>query len=189
VGRPKDHGNRPRSVGKRSAAETRLHDAAEVVNHLRRLFKAIHEYSKAILKRTGLSGPQVWALTVLGKRSGLSLGELSERLFAHPATVSGIVDRLEERGAVRRTVDPQDRRGVRLSLTPLGRRLLRSSPPPVQIGLRRALETLPASRLRHLRRSLDRVVQDTVASRVEAPFFDLESPGAVRGRRRLRKRT
>jgi DNA-binding MarR family transcriptional regulator len=158
------------------------------VNNLRRLFKAIQEYSKAILLRTGLSGPQVWALNVLAGNSGLSLGELSERLFAHPATVSGIVDRLEKRGAVRRAVDPEDRRGVRLSLTPLGRRLVRKSPPPVQIGLRRALDGLAASRLRQLRRSLDQVVRDTAASRVDAPFFDLESAASRRPSRARRHR-
>jgi DNA-binding MarR family transcriptional regulator len=164
--------------------ETKAGDAAEVVNNLRRLFKAIQEYSKAILLQTGLSGPQVWALNILAGKSGLSLGELSERLFAHPATVSGIVDRLEKRGAVRRAVDPEDRRGIRLSLTPLGRRLLRKSPPPVQVGLRRALEGLPASRLRQLRRSLDQVVRDTAASRVDAPFFDFESAASRRRRSR-----
>jgi DNA-binding MarR family transcriptional regulator len=120
----------------------------------------------------------VWALTVLAAEPGLSLGGLSERLFAHPATVSGIVDRLQERGAVARVVDLEDRRGVRLSLTPLGRRLQRRSPPPVQVGLRRALEGLPALQLRQLRRSLERVVRETAASRIEAPLFDLESPGS-----------
>ena len=159
---------------RRAVKTVKVNDAAEVINCLRRLFKAIQEYSKAILRRTGLSGPQVWALTVLARENGLSMGELAERLFAHPATVSGIVDRLEARGAVRRGLDPDDRRGVRLSLTPLGRRLLRRSPPPVQLGLRRALEGLPSAQLRGLRRTLEGVVRATAASRVEAPFFDLE---------------
>lgn len=157
-----------RSAGGRSA------DVAEVVNDLRRLFKAIHEYSKAILRKTGLSGPQIWALTVLDGAPALSLNELSERLFAHPSTVSGIVDRLEERGAVRKAPDPEDGRGIRLSLTSLGGRLVRRSPPPVQLGLRRALEDMPALQLRRLRRSLDQLVRETAARRVDAPFFDLE---------------
>jgi DNA-binding MarR family transcriptional regulator len=174
-------------------------DAAQVVNSLRRLFKAIQEYSKAILARTGLSGPQVWALTVLEKEPGLSLGELSERLFAHPSTVSGIVDRLAERGAVLRVVDSADRRGIRLSLTALGRRILRKAPPPVQLGLRRALERMPATRLRELRYTLEEIVRVTVARQVDAPFFELDDPrprargrqdsrgGSGRARRALRQ--
>ena len=45
-----------------------------------------------------------------------------------------------------------DARGIRLSLTPLGRRLWKRSPPPFQVGLTRALQDLPAAQLRELRR-------------------------------------
>lgn len=162
---------------------TTSNDAAEVVNNLRRLFKAIHEYSKAILGRTGLSAPQIWVLNILEATPALSLNELSERLFAHPSTVSGIIDRLEERGAVARERDPADGRGVRLSLTPLGLKLVRRSPPPVQVGLRSALERMPALQLRQLRRSLDHLVRETAARGVDAPFFDTEiAPRSARRR-------
>jgi MarR family transcriptional regulator, organic hydroperoxide resistance regulator len=160
-------------VDRRSGAKAQ--EAAEVVNNLRRLFKAIQEHSKAILRKTGLSGPQVWALTILDAEPELSLGELAERLFAHPSTVSGIVDRLEKRGAIRRAVDPLDGRGIRLSLTPPGRRLLKRSPPPFQVGLRAALEELPASQLRQLRRGLERVVTETSARGMAPTFFDVEA--------------
>jgi DNA-binding MarR family transcriptional regulator len=161
-------------------------DAARIVNSLRQLFKAIQEYSKAILGRTGFSGPQVWALTVLDKEPALSLGTLSQRIFAHPSTVSGIVDRLEERGAVRRVVDEEDRRGIRLSLTPAGRRVLRGSPSPIQLGLRRALVGMPAGRLRELRRSLEEIVRETAAHQVSAPFFEVDPPRGRPGRKRRR---
>lgn len=158
-------------------------DAREVVNNLRRLFKAIQEYSKAILRQTGLSAPQVWVLNILEDAPGLSLNELSERLFAHPSTVSGIIDRLEERGVVRRERDPADGRGVLLSLTPRGRRMVASSPPPVQVGLRSALERMPALQLRQLRRSLDHLVRETAARGLEAPFFETEAAARASRRR------
>jgi DNA-binding MarR family transcriptional regulator len=155
-------------------SRTQAHDVAEVVNGLRRLFKAIQEYSKRIFRKTGLSGPQVWALTILAAEPGLSQGELAERLYAHPSTVSGIVERLQQRGVIDRIPNPEDRRGIRLSLTPLGRRVLKKSPPPVQIGLRRALEGLPTAQLRRFRRVLQSVVQQTAAAGMDAPFFDVE---------------
>jgi DNA-binding MarR family transcriptional regulator len=170
-------------ASERSSAQ----EAAEVVNDLRRLFKAIQEHSKAILRATGLSGPQVWALTILEAEPDLSLGELAIRLFAHPSTVSGIVDRLEKRGAVRRVVDPSDARGIRLSLTPLGRRLWKRSPPPFQVGLTRALQDLPAAQLRELRRGLDRVVKETSARRFASPFFEVDAP-ARKATEKLRRR-
>lgn len=181
-------GRKVAPVNPRPARQAAASDAAEVVNNLRRLFKAIHEYSKAVLRNTGLSGPQLWALTVLDLEPALSLGELAERLFAHPSTVSGIVDRLEERGAVSRDRDPADGRGVLLRLTPRGRRLARTSPPPVQVGLRQALERLPALQLRQLRRTLDHVVRATSARGLEAPFFD-EEPALGPGHRAVPGKT
>jgi DNA-binding MarR family transcriptional regulator len=143
-----------------------------VVRSLRRLFKGIHEYSKALQRRSGLSSPQAWALTILDAERGLLLRELAERMYAHPSTVSGIVDRLEARGCVKRETDTRDRRGIRLSVTPAGRRLLRSSPPPVQVGLRHVLVSMPTARLRLLRESLEEVARNTELERVEAPFFE-----------------
>lgn len=146
-------------------------DAGEVVHCLRRLFKGLHEHSKAMQRQAGLSAPQAWALTILAEESGLALGELAERMHAHPSTVSGIVDRLVRRRAVDRRPDPEDRRGVRLSLTPSGRRLLRRSPPPIQAGLQRALERMAPRRLRQLRRALELIVNASELERVDAPFF------------------
>jgi MarR family transcriptional regulator, organic hydroperoxide resistance regulator len=150
-------------------------DATEVVQMLRRLFKAIHEYSKAIHKKSGLSGPQVWALTILEKSPDISARELASLMFVHPSTVTGIIGRLEGKGAITRVVDSRDKRGVRLSMTRAGRRILKSTPPPVQVGLARALTRLPPRRLSELRRSLEKIVRETEADRLSAPFFGFDS--------------
>jgi len=161
-----------RARAKTDAAGPRARDAGFVVDALRRLFRAIQEYSKAVQAQSGLSSPQLWALQIVGANPGLSIGELSERMFAHPSTVSGVVDRLERRRALRRKVDPRDRRGVCLALTATGRRLLRKSPPPVQSGLARALSRMPRGQLAQLRRALEQVLRDTEAARLEAPFLE-----------------
>jgi DNA-binding MarR family transcriptional regulator len=150
-------------------------DVPEIVRLLRRLFRAIHEYSKAIHASSGLSGPQLWALTILAAQPELSATELAANMFVHPSTVTGVVERLVRKGAVRRIVNANDRRGVRLSATPAGRRVLKKTPPPVQVGLTRALGALPPRRLRDLRRSLERIAIETETHGVKAPFFDLES--------------
>jgi DNA-binding MarR family transcriptional regulator len=56
-------------------------------------------------------------------REPLSMGELAERLFCDASNVTGIVDRLEDKGLVERQPDPDDRRVKRLVLTASGRRL------------------------------------------------------------------
>jgi DNA-binding MarR family transcriptional regulator len=142
-----------------------------VVTCLRRLFRAVHEYSKALHQRAGLSSPQLWALHLLAEQPNLSLKGLSERMFSHPSTVSGVVARLTRRGLVRRETDGSDRRGILLRLTPGGRRLLRAAPPPLQLGLRRALSEMPAGRLRELSRSLDEIARKAEVTDVVAPLL------------------
>lgn len=146
-------------------------DAALVVSCLRRLFRAVHEYSKALHQRAGLSSPQLWALHPLEQEPNLSLKTLSERMFSHPSTVSGVVARLTRRGLVRRETDDSDRRGILLRLTRGGRRLLRAAPPPLQLGLRQALDEMPAGRLHELGRSLDEIARRAEITDVVAPFF------------------
>src|SRR5689334_4274060 len=77
---------------------------------------------RAILKRTedseiaamGLTMPQIDVLRELATANGLSLKELSKRLGLVHSTVSGIVDRLEQRGLVQRRTDPDDKRFTRI---------------------------------------------------------------------------
>lgn len=52
-----------------------------------------------------------------------TLGYIAKQLMVTPAVVTGIVDRLERRGFVRRTADAGDRRVVRLTLTDSGRKV------------------------------------------------------------------
>jgi MarR family transcriptional regulator for hemolysin len=49
---------------------------------------------------------------------------LAERMGVEPMTLSGFIDRLQERGLVRRTVDAADRRARLIELTPAARGVL-----------------------------------------------------------------
>ncbi|WNG24069.1 MarR family transcriptional regulator [Cystobacter fuscus] len=49
-----------------------------------------------------------------------SPGQLARRLRVTPAVVTGLIDRLERQGYVRREAEPSDRRRFRLVLTELG---------------------------------------------------------------------
>jgi DNA-binding MarR family transcriptional regulator len=137
-----------------------------VLESLQRLFRAMQEHSKAVQSTAGLSAPQLIALRLTEAEPGISIGEVARRMFAHPSTVSGVIDRLESRGAIRRLTDAEDRRSIRLELTPAGRRLLRGAPEPVHAGLARALRSMPRERLAQLRRTLDAVVEQTESARV-----------------------
>jgi len=55
---------------------------------------------------------------------GLSQTELSRRLIMNRSNVTGLVDRLEERGLLQRTAAESDRRAYRVVLTTAGKNLL-----------------------------------------------------------------
>jgi DNA-binding MarR family transcriptional regulator len=70
-----------------------------------------------------LSMIQTRLLGVLRDREP-AMNELARLLELDKSSVTGLVDRAEKRGLVRRTVSTEDRRAFRVSLTPLGRRLV-----------------------------------------------------------------
>ncbi|HUC58919.1 MAG TPA: MarR family transcriptional regulator [Streptosporangiaceae bacterium] len=65
-----------------------------------------------------LSDTDFDALNVISRYSPVSPRELAERCGLHPATATGVIDRLERGGWIYRERDPVDRRGVRLRFVP-----------------------------------------------------------------------
>ena len=61
----------------------------------------------------------------LGRAPSLSMGELSDALSVPLSTATRVVNTLVERGYVHRFNDPDDRRVVRVTFTPKGRKLYR----------------------------------------------------------------
>jgi MarR family transcriptional regulator, organic hydroperoxide resistance regulator len=80
----------------------------------------LHALSAA-LADLNLSAAEINALANLGEGGTLSVGQLSERTGTRASTLTGLLDRLENRGYLMRELDPSDRRSFRLPLTDLGR--------------------------------------------------------------------
>lgn len=68
-----------------------------------------------------LSPSQAHTLQVLSQSEQLPLHQLAEQLRLEKSTVSRLVTALVERGWVERTINPENRREVRLRLTGAGR--------------------------------------------------------------------
>lgn len=145
--------------------------ADHIVLGLRRVVKAIEVYSREVQKAFGLTGPQLWALKVLSRQGSLSVGELAEALAVHQSSLSVLIDRLERRGLLRRRRDPEDRRIVRLALTPEGTALAARAPEPAQGRLLHALRRMPAEEVKWIAAAIDRLVGIMEAGDVEARFF------------------
>jgi DNA-binding MarR family transcriptional regulator len=129
-------------------------DISRIVNSVRRIRNAINCYSKELMKTVGLSGPQLGLLIVVKRCPQVSLGEVSEKMFLHTSTVSGIVDRLEVAGYLARHRDVEDRRTVRLQLTGKGNTAVAQAPPSAFGYMMEGLGRLPEEQLREIGRSM-----------------------------------
>ena len=64
---------------------------------------------------------EVLMLLIMSRSGELPLAVVGSRLQVHPASVTGLVKRLEHDGLVARRIDPDDGRARRVLITPLGR--------------------------------------------------------------------
>ena len=76
------------------------------------LSTAVVLFHEAVAQRLGLSAADHRALGVVSRAGSVTAGELAQRTGLSPGAVTGLVDRLEAAGHVRRTRDPADRRRV-----------------------------------------------------------------------------
>ncbi len=102
------------------------------------LFHASRRRFLAVASEFELSPPQVRALGVLDPHRPVPMSELAEALHCDNSNVTGIVDRLEDRGLVERHSAPHDRRVKMLVVTEPGAALrerlaerLQDAPPPL----------------------------------------------------------
>ncbi len=75
------------------------------------------------LNEYGITSSQYTVLELLWKYNGLSLTDLGKALHFDNPTITGIINRMARAKLVRRTRDRNDRRIVKIYLTPKGREL------------------------------------------------------------------
>lgn len=144
---------------------------SEIMQSLRRIFKTIQDYSHEVANKFGITGPQLWTLKTIYQNGSLSLGDLSQRMYLHPSTISGVIDRLEKKGYVLRDRDQKDRRVVKVDLTSKGNRLVKKVPNPVQGRMIYGLSKLKKEELKHIYNSVQKLVEIVEAQNVKVTFF------------------
>ena len=106
----------------------------------------LHALSAA-LSDLNLSAAEINALANLGEGGTLSVRQLSERAGTRASTLTGLLDRLENRGYLVREVDPADRRSFRLPLTDQGQQVAARARAAIADLERTALSRLDATQL------------------------------------------
>jgi len=106
---------------------------AMVFLNVLRTGEALLQSETALLRTAELSFAQYNVLRILrgAGAAGLACGEIAERMVNRDPDVTRLLDRLEERGLVRRTRGEDDRRVVVTRITKGGLALLKSLDAPV----------------------------------------------------------
>jgi DNA-binding MarR family transcriptional regulator len=110
---------------------TRMAEAID--RDLRAIRERIRRPLEAVIASGNLTGPQQSLMHALVRSGDMSLKELSAHLGLAHSTVSGIVDRLQERGLVERRTSETDRRVTRIGVTPQVREFVRGTLPGLGI--------------------------------------------------------
>jgi DNA-binding MarR family transcriptional regulator len=131
----------------------------EVFLTLARAWDMAAEEVSATVQAAGVSVAQYNVLRILrgAEPEGLQTYQVVERLVARAPNITRLVDKLEAGGLLTRTRSTEDRRVVRLRITPKGLDLVAGLQGPVDGRIRDAMGALTADEQVELRRLLDRL--------------------------------
>jgi MarR family transcriptional regulator, organic hydroperoxide resistance regulator len=92
-------------------------DLADVINST---YRTILRKSEELLSEEDLTRPQFQALRFVAEKGATPMKGISEKLSVTPANVTGIIDRLESKGLLKRGAHAGDRRATIIELTAKG---------------------------------------------------------------------
>lgn len=104
----------------------------EIIYSIRRLMQAGELYTKELNKVYNVSSAQLNCLLALHESGPLSISQIARLILVNSSTVTGIIDRLETKGLVKRLRISKDRRVITVELTKNGQALAENAPPPIQ---------------------------------------------------------
>ena len=126
----------------RHGHEAAIDPAGEAWLLMRDLYISQRPRINAMTQELGLGPADALALHRLDPRRPVTMGELAHDLCYDSSNITGIVDRLEERGYVERHSDPRDRRVKLVRVTAAGEsvrgqliaRMAEAPPPLARLG-------------------------------------------------------
>jgi DNA-binding MarR family transcriptional regulator len=142
--------------------------------HVQRAARALARSYDEALRPLGLTNGQFSLMMALNRPAPPAIGEVASVLAMDRTTVTAGLKPLKRRGLITVSVDADDRRGRRMTLTAAGRRLLEAALPLWLAEQRRTTERLGGADAERLLRDL------LTLSAVAAPDEDEEIGGTRR---------
>lgn len=128
-----------------------------LIRQLAECYQAFEAFSSAHIREMGLTPPQFDVLATLGNTEGMGCKRLGESTLITKGTLTGVVDRMEEKGLVARAPDPKDGRAQVVKLTKKGEEAFESAFPAHVARLSKAFDGTSAEELREAVRTLGKV--------------------------------
>jgi len=94
-----------------------------IIYLLAKAYQKAHSAFKMKLAPFGITPVQHLILAVLAEEDFLSPAEISERVAMDGATLSGVLDRMAEAGLIKKEENREDRRSIRVSLSPKAKKM------------------------------------------------------------------
>lgn len=149
----------------------------DVLVTLRQIIRATDLHSRKLMKDYGLTIPQVVVLRAVQDLGNVTVRSISRRVSLSQATVTTILNRLEQRQLARRVRNDRDKRVVNVALTGAGERILAQSPTLLHESFVNRFEALEDWEQTLILSSLQRVARMMDAEGLDAaPLLDV---GAV----------
>lgn len=122
----------------------------EVLKHFREIFIQAKSELKENVKKTGLSGAQLWVMQQVYNFNGISNAELAKNITIHVSTSSILVNKLIKKNLIEKTRDPKDERKIILTLSPKGKQLMAKAPKSPEGAIPSTLKKLNIEELEEL---------------------------------------
>ncbi|MFC3076924.1 MarR family winged helix-turn-helix transcriptional regulator [Phenylobacterium terrae] len=143
---------------------------------IRRIVRAAEFAARDLSKVAGLTPSQMVVLQLIDRDGELSAGALAEAARLSQATVTALLDKLEDKGLVVRRRSAEDRRRVAVALTDEGRRVLVTTPDVLQNRFAARFEELESWEQAAMVAALERVAALLDANGIDAsPIIDVGS--------------
>lgn len=142
--------------------------ATRVLRQFRVVFNSVKTHFRQVEREAGVGGAQLWALSVIQRRPGIGVTELSRELDIHQSTASNLIKSLTERGLVTAAREGMDRRSVALRIAQDGETVLNSAPLPFAGVLPDALSSLDPATLDRLEADLGKLIAMLAADEASA---------------------
>ena len=129
------------------------------------LIRRLHQHAAHVFqvrtKEAGLdlTPVQFAAMDAVATTPGIDQASIAAQIAYDRATIGGVIDRLEQKGWIKRTISNRDRRAREVTLTPIGRGILDRAIPVVSALQADILPGLSEDETSHLRDLLERTTK------------------------------